>query len=61
MKKLIIAAIFPWFATLFGQKALAQDTPKASDTKKETQEIVVRKKGDKDITLNFQITGEIWI
>lgn len=58
MKKLIMAAIFPWLAAIFGQKAIAQDTPKVTDEKKETQEIVIRKKGDKDITLNLQITGD---
>src|SRR5689334_1082203 len=58
MKKLITAAIFPWLMAIFGQKAMAQDTPKVTDEKKETQEIVIRKKGDKDITLNLQITGD---
>lgn len=58
MKKLIAIAIFPWLMTIFGQKAMAQDTPKVSDDKKETQEIVIRKKGDKDITLNLQISGD---
>lgn len=57
MKKLIVAAIFPWFATIFGQSAMAQDTP-APEVKKETQEITIRKKGDKDVTLNLQITGD---
>ncbi|MCP9752862.1 PDZ domain-containing protein [Ferruginibacter sp. HRS2-29] len=58
MKKLISAAIFPWLMTIFGQKAMAQDTPKVTDEKKETQEIIIRKKGDKDVTLNLQITGD---
>lgn len=58
MKKLIAAAIFPWLMTIFGQKAMAQDTPKVTDEKRETQEITIRKKGDKDITLNLQISGD---
>ncbi len=58
MKKLLTAALFPWLAAFFGQTAIAQDTQKTVEDKKETQEIIIRKKGDKDVTLNLQINGD---
>lgn len=63
MKKLIVIAIFPWLTALFGQKALAQTEINSTtvtttkDGKKETQEIVIRKNGEKDVNLQIQITG----
>lgn len=65
MKKLIVLAIFPWLSALFGQSAFAQTesstatiTTTTKDGNKETQEIVIRKKGEKDINLQIQITGD---
>lgn len=57
MKKIMLAVIFPWLSAIFGQQAFAQDTMQTGISK-ETQEIVIRKKGNKDITLNLQITGD---
>lgn len=58
MKKIIVPAILPWLLMAFGHKALAQDTSKATDEKKESQEIIIRKKGGKDVTLNLQFTDD---
>ncbi len=57
MKKNIIVGILGWIvATLFGYKANCQDTPQANQ--KETQEIIIRKKGDKDTKVTVEITGD---
>lgn len=58
MKKLLIAACIPWLFTAFGYKAMAQEDNNPKDDKKETQEIIIRKKGDKDASLNIQISGD---
>ncbi|MEJ7626751.1 MAG: PDZ domain-containing protein [Ferruginibacter sp.] len=56
MKKALLV-----FTSLFiiaaGYQANAQDEPKMKD-KKKTEEIVIRKKGDKDVNLSIQITGD---
>lgn len=58
MKKLI-PAFFPWLFVAFGYKAEAQDGIKQKDKKnKETEEIVIRKKGSKDANINIQINGD---
>jgi len=57
MKKILIAFL-PWLFTAFGYKALAQEDAKAADDKKETQEIIIRKKGDKDAKITVQISGD---
>jgi serine protease Do len=54
MKK-IIFALFPWLLALTGYKAMAQETPKiAGEEKKEVQEIIIKKNGDKDATVTLQ-------
>lgn len=55
MKKLFIGFL-PWLFTAFGYKAIAQEDTK--DKKKETQEIIIRKKGDKDANITVQINGD---
>lgn len=57
MKKIMIAFL-PWLFTAFGYKALAQEDVKKTDDKKETQEIIIRKNGDKDANLTIQISGD---
>ena len=60
MKK-IMFAFFPWLFIMFGYKAMAQDDMvkrKADKEKKEAEEIVIRKKGDKDVNINVQINGD---
>ncbi len=57
MKK-ILFAFLPWLFTAFGYKAMAQEDLKSSDNKKESQEIIIRKKGDKDANITIQITGD---
>ena len=58
MKKVLIAVFIPWLFTAFGYKAMAQEDNNPKDDKKETQEIIIRKKGDKDASLNIQISGD---
>ncbi len=55
MKKLVIAFL-PWLFTAFGYKAMAQDEKKS--TKEESQEIIIRKKGDKTTKLTLEINGD---
>ena len=57
MKK-ILFAFLPWLFTAFGYKAMAQEDLKSSDNKKESQEIIIRKKGDKDANITIQINGD---
>ena len=54
----IIFAIMPWLFTGIGYKATAQDTPKLPEPAKETQEIIVRKKGEKDATVTIQFKDD---
>lgn len=56
MKKLSLA-FFPWLLLGFGYKAFAQDEYGKGD-KRETEEIVIRKKGSKDANMNIEITGD---
>ena len=58
MKKVLISALLPCLFTAFSYKAVAQDDNYKKDDKKETQEIVIRKKGDKDANLTIQISGD---
>ncbi|MBS1495311.1 MAG: PDZ domain-containing protein [Bacteroidetes bacterium] len=59
MKKIVLAFL-PWLLASFCYKAMAQDekvtTPK--NNKSETQEIIIRKNGDKDAKLNVEINGD---
>jgi serine protease Do len=69
MKKNITLTILGWlFASMFGQAAYAQNEKvekeesivkevKPVPDQKETQEIIIRKKGDKDTKLTLEITG----
>ena len=57
MKK-ILFAFTALFITTTGYKAMAQEDQKPEDNKKETQEIIIRKKGDKDANITIQITGD---
>ncbi|MEO6583561.1 MAG: PDZ domain-containing protein [Ferruginibacter sp.] len=55
MKQISILFI-SWFLAAFSYKAMAQNDAKM-ETKK-TEEIIIRKKGDKDVSLSIQITGD---
>ena len=61
MKNLSVLFI-SWFLAAFSYKSMAQDDVEKNDKKikenKKSQEIVIRKKGDKDISLTIQITGD---
>ncbi|HMJ47436.1 MAG TPA: PDZ domain-containing protein [Ferruginibacter sp.] len=59
MKKIILVVV-PWFFAAFSYKAIAQDDvkEKVKENKKETQEIVIRKTGDKDANITVQINGD---
>lgn len=59
MKKVLLAFL-PWLFTAFSYKALAQEaaSDEKKEDKKETQEIIIRKKGDKDVNLSINITGD---
>ncbi len=54
MKKVIAFSIVSWFFALAGYKAVAQNPPQPD--KKVSQEIIIKKKGDKDekLTLEFK-------
>jgi serine protease Do len=56
MNKLLFS-ILTWLLAGSSYKALAQETP-APKSDKEAQEIIIRKKGSKDATLNIQISGD---
>jgi serine protease Do len=56
MKRQLTLGIIGWLlATIGGYKAVAQEGKKE---KKETQEIVIRTKGDKDTKMTVEITGD---
>lgn len=57
MNKIIIA-IMPWLFAGLGYKATAQDIPKPPAPPKESQEIIVRKKGEKDATVTIQFKDD---
>ena len=60
MKNNIKGTIIGWlFATVFGLSAEAQviENNSSKPEKKETQEIIIRKKGDKDTKVTLEITG----
>ena len=59
MKKVLIAFL-PWLFAAFSYKAMAQEDAMnpAEKDKKEAQEIIIRKKGDKDVNLTIKITGD---
>ena len=57
MKKILFTLI-PCLFTTVGYRAMAQEDIKTTDDKKESQEIIIRKKGDKDATISIQISGD---
>ena len=57
MKK-IIFAFLPWLFSAFSYKVMAQEDAAPKDMKKETQQITIRKKGEKDANITVQITGD---
>ena len=54
-KKIALLAFFPWFLGGIGNSVMAQETPK-TDKKSETQEIIIKKKGDKNATLKLEFS-----
>ncbi|MEO6406353.1 MAG: PDZ domain-containing protein [Ferruginibacter sp.] len=56
----IIFSILTWLIAGFSYKAMAQEiTIEDKDkTNRESQEIIIRKKGSKDVNLNIQINGD---
>ena len=58
MKKVFVSAFIACFFIGLSCKAVAQEVEVTKDDKKETQEIVIRKKGDKDANINIQISGD---
>ncbi|CAN5717696.1 hypothetical protein BH11BAC4_BH11BAC4_21490 [soil metagenome] len=60
MKKVFVSVLISFLITAFGYTAMAQDDnrKKEEKDKKETQEIIIRKKGDKDVNINIQISGD---
>ena len=57
MKK-IFFAFLPCLFSSFSYQAMAQEENTTKENKKETQEIIIRKKGDKDASITVQITGD---
>ena len=58
MNKIIFATIMPWFFAAIGYKAIAQETPKAPEPPKEVQEIIIKKKGDKDASFKLEFKDD---
>jgi len=56
MKKIIAIAFLPWLLSGFGYKAIAQE--KQDKEEKVTQEIIIRKKGDKDANLKLEFKDD---
>ena len=54
MKRVFAVAVAACLFTSFSYKAVAQE----DNDKKETQEIIIRKKGDKDANISIQISGD---
>ena len=60
MKQFAFLVFISWFLSAFSYKAMAQETKiiEKIKEKKKTEEIVIRRSGDKDVTMNIQITGD---
>lgn len=60
MKKVVVFAFLPWLFSAFGYKAMAQEYDVKTDDKgkKESQEIIIRKKGTKDANIRVEIIGD---
>lgn len=56
--KQISLAILPWLFPLMGYKAMAQDEQAPKPKKYESEEIIIRKKGDKDAEIKVFISGD---
>ena len=56
--KQISLAILPWLFPLMGYKAMAQDEQAPKARNHESEEIIIRKKGDKDVNIRLEITGD---
>ena len=57
MKKIMLAFL-PWLFLGFSYKTMAQEEMNKKEGKKEAEEIIIRKKGSKDASINIQITGD---
>ena len=55
--KQVSVLFISWFLSAFSYKAMAQDETKIKD-KKKSEEIVILKNGDKDVTMTIQISGD---
>ena len=58
MKKVLLFALIPCLFSAFSFKAMAQEDNEKKNDKKETQEIIIRKKGNKDANITIQISGD---
>jgi serine protease Do len=56
--KNVVFALLPWFFSFFGYKVLAQEEGIQKKDESVTQEIIIRKKGDKDTKVTIQINGD---
>jgi serine protease Do len=54
----VIFAIMPWLFAAIGYKATAQETPAKPEPPKESQEIIIRKKGEKDATVTVEFKDD---
>lgn len=53
--KYVVLSLLSWFFAAFSYKALAQDD---KGKKTETEEVIIRNKGDKDATITIQFSGD---
>ena len=58
MKKVLLFAFITCLSGTFSYNAIAQEDNEKKNDKKETQEIIIRKKGDKDANISIQISGD---
>jgi len=56
--KQISLVILPWLFPLLGYKAMAQEDQAPKARNHESEEIIIRKKGDKDVNIRLEITGD---
>lgn len=54
----IILALLPWLFAGFTYKAMAQEDLQPRKGKEQSEEIIIRKKGDKDTRITLEITGD---
>ncbi len=53
--KYVALSLLTWFFAAFSYKAMAQDE---KNKKSETEEVIIRNKGDKDATITIQFSGD---